>query len=138
VAVGTPVLAAADGTVLRVGSGPLEGKLVIVGHTDNLSTVYYHLSQIGVTPGQALRRGDVIGRSGSTGNATTPHLHFGVCRREDGQCGNRIEAGWADPAAYWSEGTRCFVADRVAAPLRLTYPVPCAKLGRRAAPRDFG
>ncbi len=127
VAVGTPVLAADDGTVLRVGDHANAGKLVVIAHADDLSTVYWHLSEIEVAAGQVLRRGDRLGRSGKTGNATTPHLHFGVCRRPAGRCGNRIDAGWDDPMSHWTGGTSCFVAGRVyaVAPVRLTYPVPC-------------
>ncbi len=126
-AVGTPVLAAADGTVVRVGRQFLAGKLIVLRHAEHLATVYFHLSEIAVTSGQAVRRGEMIGRVGNTGNATTPHLHFGVCRRDGGQCGDRIDAGWADPAAYWVTGNPCFVAARIATvePGRLSYPVAC-------------
>lgn len=125
--VGTPVLAAADGTVLRVGQHPNAGQLIVVAHADDLATVYWHLSAIDVRPGQPVRRGEVLGRAGMSGNATTPHLHFGACRRADGQCGSRIDAGWADPARYWLEGVPCFVAGRAypARPIRFTYPLPC-------------
>jgi murein DD-endopeptidase MepM/ murein hydrolase activator NlpD len=126
-AIGTPVLAAADGTVVRTDSRPLAGKLIVVAHADDIATVYYHLSRIGVHPGQTVRRGETLGRTGMTGNATTPHLHFGVCRRPDGGCGTRIQAGWADPARYWVEGNLCYDAGRLysASPTQLTYPVPC-------------
>jgi murein DD-endopeptidase MepM/ murein hydrolase activator NlpD len=92
-------------------------------------TVYYHLSAIEVSPGQAVRRGDVVGRAGASGNATAPHLHFGVCRREGGQCGERIEGGWEDPARHWVAGSLCFVPGHSYAPQAraLTYPVPCVE-----------
>jgi murein DD-endopeptidase MepM/ murein hydrolase activator NlpD len=135
-ALGTPVLAAADGTVLRVGRGPLAGRFVIVGHAGDVATAYFHLSEIGVVTGQAVSRGAVIGRTGATGNATTPHLHFGVCRRGRGDCGSAITAGWDDPAAWWVGGGACFGAGRAVppTPLRLTYPIPCrvAPAGGRA------
>ena len=94
---GTPVLAAADGLVLRTGSQVFAGRLVVVAHDVDLATVYYHLSAIEVAAGQAVRRGEVIGRVGASGNATAPHLHFGLCRREGGLCGERIDGGWQDP-----------------------------------------
>lgn len=124
---GTPVLAAADGLVLRTGSHVFAGRLVVVAHGPDAVTVYYHLSAIEVTPGQAVRRGDVIGRAGASGNATAPHLHFGVCRREGGQCGERIDDGWEDPTGHWIAGNPCFVPGQAYAPqdARLTYPVPC-------------
>jgi murein DD-endopeptidase MepM/ murein hydrolase activator NlpD len=126
-ATGTPVLAAADGVVLRTGSQAFAGRLVVVAHDVDLATAYYHLSVIEVTPGQAVRRGDVIGRAGASGNATAPHLHFGVCRREGAQCGERIDGGWEDPTRLWIAANPCFVPGQAYAPqtARLTYPVPC-------------
>ena len=127
-ATGTPTLAAADGVVVRTGWGPLAGRFVILVHEADLATVYYHLSAITVQVGQAVERGAAIGRTGATGNATSPHLHFGLCRREGVSCGASSDAGWADPARYWAAGNPCFVPGRAIPPrpLRLTYPVPCA------------
>ena len=124
---GTPVLAAADGLVLRTGTQAFAGRLIVLAHDVDLVTVYYHLSAIEVTPGQAVRRGAVIGRVGASGNATAPHLHFGVCRRQGGLCGERIHGGWEDPARYWIAGNPCLVPEHAYAPEdgRLTYPIPC-------------
>jgi len=126
-ATGTPVLAAADGIVLRTGSQVYAGRLVVVEHATDLTTVYYHLSAVTVAAGQEVRRGDVIGRAGMSGNATAPHLHFGVCRREGGLCGERIDDGWQDPARLWIAANPCYVPGWSYTPqdLRLTYPVPC-------------
>lgn len=126
-AVGTPVLAAADGVVRLTGTRPNAGKLFVLAHADDLATAYYPLSEIWVRAGQAVRRGEPLGRSGMTGNATTPHLHFGVCRRAGGQCGARLQAGWEDPTRHWVDGNPCDDAGRAypATPIRLTYPVPC-------------
>jgi murein DD-endopeptidase MepM/ murein hydrolase activator NlpD len=126
-ATGTPVLAAADGIVLRTGSQVYAGRLIVVEHDTDLATAYYHLSAIDVVAGQAVRRGEVIGRVGMTGNATAPHLHFGVCRREGGLCGERIEGGWEDPTRDWIAANPCFVTGYAYLPQdrRLTYPVPC-------------
>jgi murein DD-endopeptidase MepM/ murein hydrolase activator NlpD len=126
--VGTPILAAAGGTVIRVGQQPLTGKFVTVQHTVDLATVYYHLSATTAKVGQAVSRGEPLGRSGMTGNATAPHLHFGVCRREEGQCGESIKAGWDDPDRYWMAKNPCFVAGEAytTEPVRLSYPLPCS------------
>ena len=126
-AIGTPVLAAAGGTVLRTGSQVFAGRLVVVGHEADLVTVYYHLSTVEVVAGQAVRRGQVLGRVGTSGNATAPHLHFGVCRREGGLCSERIDGGWEDPTRHWVAANPCFVSGQVYSPpiQRLTYPVPC-------------
>lgn len=101
--------------------------MIVVAHADDVATVYLHLSEILVTPNQAVRRGEVLGRSGISGNATTPHLHFGVCRRPGGQCGTRAGAGWDNPARYWVDGNSCYQPGRAypPAPIRLTYPIPC-------------
>ncbi len=124
---GTPVLAAGDGLVLRTGSQVYAGRLVVVAHDTDRTTVYYHLSAVEVVPGQAVRRGEVIGRVGASGNATAPHLHFGLCRREGGQCGERIDGGWQDPTRHWIAGNPCFVSGHAYPPQGepLTYPVPC-------------
>jgi murein DD-endopeptidase MepM/ murein hydrolase activator NlpD len=124
---GTAVLAAADGLVLRTGFQAFAGRLIVVGHDPDLATVYYHLSAVEVATGQTVRRGEVIGRVGTSGNATAPHLHFGVCHREGGLCGERIGDGWEDPGRHWIAANPCFVAGRpyAAEPMRFTYPVPC-------------
>jgi murein DD-endopeptidase MepM/ murein hydrolase activator NlpD len=54
------------------------GKFVLIKHSNGLSTIYGHLSQVNVTPGQAVSTGERIGYSGNTGYTTGPHLHFGV------------------------------------------------------------
>lgn len=76
---GTPVIAAEAGHVSRVGDTPRGGKNVWV-RGDNRSFYYAHLDSIAVSPGDRVRRGDVLGTVGNTGNAVTtdPHLHFGI------------------------------------------------------------
>ncbi len=76
---GTPVKAAADGTVSLAEEGfILHGTTVILDHGQGVSTLYIHLSEISAAAGQRVRQGETIGRVGSTGVATGPHLHFAV------------------------------------------------------------
>ena len=73
-----PVLAAASGTVLTAGIDGGFGLSVTIDHGNGYSTRYAHLSQITVSPGHQVGRGEGIGTSGNTGNSSGPHLHFGV------------------------------------------------------------
>jgi lipoprotein NlpD len=76
---GTPVIAAADGTVVYVGDGIRGyGNLVVLQHAGDLLTVYAHNSALYVSAGQTVRAGDRIAAVGQTGRATGPHLHFEV------------------------------------------------------------
>ncbi len=75
---GTPVRAAADGVVLRAGYTGGYGKLIEIRHLNGITTRYGHLSVIGpaVRPGARVSQGAFIGRVGSTGLSTAPHLHY--------------------------------------------------------------
>jgi murein DD-endopeptidase MepM/ murein hydrolase activator NlpD len=75
---GEPVAASASGTVVRAGWYSGYGKCVDISHGDGVVTRYGHLSKISVSTGQKLSRGQIIGRVGSTGRSTGPHLHFEV------------------------------------------------------------
>ena len=84
---GTPVLAAADGVVSRVGDQRLGGRVVWLRDNKRGTSQYYaHLDRQLVERGQRVRAGDTLGLVGNTGNARTtpPHLHFGIYRRGRG------------------------------------------------------
>jgi murein DD-endopeptidase MepM/ murein hydrolase activator NlpD len=74
----TPVHVTADGVVVSAGWSGAYGKRVVVDHGNGLETYYAHLSQWLVVPGQEVRLGEVIGLSGATGRATSPHVHYEV------------------------------------------------------------
>lgn len=79
---GSPVRAAADGRVGLVGrvseGFELHGNTIGIDHGQGVTTMYIHLSAIEVSEGQMVRAGDIIGRVGSTGISTGPHLHWGL------------------------------------------------------------
>ncbi|MDR7417261.1 MAG: peptidoglycan DD-metalloendopeptidase family protein, partial [Armatimonadota bacterium] len=75
---GSPVRAASPGTVIYTGWFGGYGKIVLVDHGGGVSTLYGHLSAILVSPGQRVPAGALLGRVGSTGYTTGPHLHFEV------------------------------------------------------------
>jgi len=76
--IGTEVRTAADGIVVHAAWMNGYGRLVIVDHGNGLQTYYGHLSRFLVVPGQEVRRGDTIARSGASGRVTSPHLHYEV------------------------------------------------------------
>ena len=73
---GTPIRAAADGRVLIASVRGGYGNTTVIDHGHSLSTLYGHQSQFLVEEGQQVKAGEVIGRVGSTGMSTGPHLHF--------------------------------------------------------------
>jgi murein DD-endopeptidase MepM/ murein hydrolase activator NlpD len=75
---GTPVLAAAAGSVLYAGEQAGYGGLVILRHDGGLVTLYAHNSRLLVSEGDRVRRGQPIARVGETGRTSGPHLHFEV------------------------------------------------------------
>lgn len=82
-ATGTPIKAAAGGTVTTAGYNSSYGYMIIISHGNGVETVYGHCSQLNVSKGQTVTQGQVIGKVGSTGNSTGPHLHLEV--RVNGQ-----------------------------------------------------
>ena len=75
---GTAVWAAEGGTVILAGWNGGYGNCVMINHGDGYTTLYGHMSSIGVSVGQTVNQGQTVGYVGSTGNSTGPHLHFEV------------------------------------------------------------
>jgi murein DD-endopeptidase MepM/ murein hydrolase activator NlpD len=76
--VGDSIYATAAGKVVKAGWDGGYGQMVEIDHGEGLATRYGHMSEIGVTVGQKVRAGQIIGRVGSTGRSTGPHLHYEV------------------------------------------------------------
>jgi murein DD-endopeptidase MepM/ murein hydrolase activator NlpD len=113
------IYAAAAGTVRLAGIdsvNPCFGTNVIIDHPNGYSTRYGHMSQLYVSPGQVVDRGQVIGLSGNTGCSTGPHLHFGVYITSSwtavdpwGWSGAPGADPWpSDPGNLWLTGTARF------------------------------
>ena len=88
---GTPVMAAADGVVVAVGHTAVGyGNYVVIAHGGGVATLYGHLLDTNVSVGQLVVRGQQIGREGSTGFSTGPHVHFEL----------RVDNAVVDPMPY--------------------------------------
>jgi murein DD-endopeptidase MepM/ murein hydrolase activator NlpD len=89
-AYGSPIRAAASGTVIYCGWEGGYGNLTVIDHGGGVATAYGHQSSIAVSCGQSVSQGQVIGYVGSTGHSTGPHLHFEV----------RVNGNPVDPLGY--------------------------------------
>jgi murein DD-endopeptidase MepM/ murein hydrolase activator NlpD len=90
---GNPIMATADGIVIKVQTDKYLGKNVTISHGNGFTTVYGHMSNFAVRAGQKVKRRDVIGYIGMTGKAAGPHVHYEVWRD-----GKRV-----DPRTYLLE-----------------------------------
>jgi murein DD-endopeptidase MepM/ murein hydrolase activator NlpD len=112
---GTPIIAAGDGEVASAGYGIYSGtedpndpygKAIVIRHNfgyqgEPLFTIYGHLSDILVFPGQRIKTGDIIGISGDTGLTTGPHLHFEIRIGENQYWSTRNPELWLVPPQGW-------------------------------------
>jgi len=95
---GDPIYATAAGKVVKAGWEGGYGQMVEIDHGEGLSTRYGHMSAIGVAVGQKVRAGQVIGRVGSTGRSTGPHLHYET----------RINGEAVNPERFLAAGEKLF------------------------------
>lgn len=98
---GTPVLAAAAGTVVLAEPLYVRGGAVIIDHGLGIYTGYYHLSAVHTTPGLRVRPGDLLGEVGTTGLSTGNHLHWDML----------VNGIWVDAAAWREAGMDCWLLD---------------------------
>ena len=101
---GTPIFATADGEVLQAGYRPGGyGKKILVDHGYGYRTLYGHCDEVLVSVGQEVKRGEVIGRVGSTGLSKSPHLHYEV----------HINGRPVDPIDYYANDLSTAEFDRM-------------------------
>jgi murein DD-endopeptidase MepM/ murein hydrolase activator NlpD len=93
---GDPIRATAAGKVVSAGWQGGYGKMVEIDHGNGFSTRYGHMSDIGVSVGQTVRIGQILGKIGSTGRSTGPHLHYET----------RVEDKAVDPQKFLRAGSR--------------------------------
>lgn len=93
---GAPIQAAAGGIVTMAGTLGGYGRTVIIDHKNGMKTLYAHNSSLVVAQGEQVERGQIIAYAGSTGNATSSHLHFGVM----------VEGTYKDPMVFLGERSR--------------------------------
>jgi murein DD-endopeptidase MepM/ murein hydrolase activator NlpD len=79
---GTPVRAAEDGEVVMASYFGGYGRVIILAHKNDFTTLYGHNSELLVRPGDRVKKGEVIALSGNTGRSTGPHLHFEIRKGE--------------------------------------------------------
>jgi murein DD-endopeptidase MepM/ murein hydrolase activator NlpD len=121
-AAGKPVGAAGDGEVVLARDCYMSGKTVIVWHGAGVFTAYLHLSRMEVKVGDMVTPGQRLGRVGSTGLSTGPHLHWGV----------KVDGLWVDPRSV----TRLdLAAGEVSLPAMSPAPAPPSADGAAAPPR---
>jgi murein DD-endopeptidase MepM/ murein hydrolase activator NlpD len=75
VPIGTPVLAVSDGTIVNANWGKAYGNQVIQKVADGY-VIYAHLNKVRIKPGMVVKKGQIVGESGNSGNSTGPHLHL--------------------------------------------------------------
>jgi murein DD-endopeptidase MepM/ murein hydrolase activator NlpD len=92
--IGVPIYAAADGVVVLAEELTVRGQAVLIDHGMGVFSGYWHNSRLAVTPGQAVKAGDVISYMGATGLVTGPHLHWEI----------RVQGINVDPS-QWVEET---------------------------------
>lgn len=108
---GSPIRSATDGTVTSAGWAGAYGNQIKIGYSPTVEIWYNHMSKLGVSKGDKVSAGTVIGWEGSTGNSTGPHLHFEV----------RVNGQDVDPMPYLS-GSKTVPAGDVTSAVDVSNP----------------
>jgi murein DD-endopeptidase MepM/ murein hydrolase activator NlpD len=102
----SPVQASNRGRVMYAGRLGIYGLAIVIDHGQGLASIYGHLSKIDVTPGQEVRKGDIIGRTGQTGLAGGDHLHFAIM----------VSGVYVNPIEWWDDH---WIKDNISSKLAL-------------------
>jgi hypothetical protein len=134
IGIGTPIIAATEGKVSFIyipcpDEWYCGGIFVVLNHNDQFQTLYGHLQKVYIELGQVLKRGQLIGLSGSS-NHYYPHLHFVVCKMK-GQC---VYSDSYDPDGFWMDGKpQCFDPNKDYTKYQLkelTLPIACGEYAK--------
>lgn len=87
---GVPIIAPSKGKVIELGDFFFSGKLAYVDHGQGMISLFAHMSEIYVSLGQQIEKGDIIGKVGATGRVTGPHLHWSL----------GLNGTWVDPSLF--------------------------------------
>jgi murein DD-endopeptidase MepM/ murein hydrolase activator NlpD len=87
---GVPVLSPSNGKVIELGDFFFSGNLIYIDHGQGMISLFAHLSEINVTLGQQVKKGEIIGKVGATGRVTGPHLHWSL----------GLNDTWVDPSLF--------------------------------------
>ncbi len=121
-----PVLAANDGTVIYAAPLGIYGNCIVLDHGYGLQSIYGHLSQISVKPGDTVKQGQAMGHSGSTGLALGDHIHFSM----------QLDGVQVNPVDWWDGH---WIADhvwkRLGAPAGAAQPVSASAASAARAPK---
>jgi Peptidase family M23 len=117
----TPIPASNDGKVVWASDLGIYGTCVVIDHGYGLQSIYGHLSEIGVKPEQMVKRGEIIGKSGSTGLAGGDHLHFSM----------QLDGVQVNPVEWWDEH---WIHDRILSKLNGSPAMSAREVGEKKTP----
>ncbi|MBM3557364.1 MAG: M23 family metallopeptidase [Alphaproteobacteria bacterium] len=128
---GTPIMAAGDGVMERVGPYEAYGNYILIRHTKTHATAYAHMSRFagGARAGKRVRQGEVIGYVGSTGRSTGPHLHYEIL--VSGKQVNPINAKSPPPDPLAGRALALFLEDRNRLDAKVAAAPAATRLARR-------
>jgi murein DD-endopeptidase MepM/ murein hydrolase activator NlpD len=136
---GTPIITPSDGIVIYIGEPDSKeryggGIFVVISHGTHFNTLYGHLINVFVEKGQSLKRGQLIGQSGSS-NDGYAHLHLGVCKISENLRDCQSYSKTYDPDNFWLGGkAQCFdpkMDYSMYSQKEITLPIACEEYAKK-------